>query len=106
MEKEISTQIAWEKISKGALFVDVREEDELKQISYDVPNIVNIPLSQFNNRFEELPKDKEIIMVCRGGRRSLFATDFLLSHNFKSVVNMKGGIIQWEADGLPTVRQL
>ena len=106
MEKEISTRIAWKTISKGALFVDVREEDELKQISYDVPNIVNIPLSQFSSRFEELPKDKEIIMVCRGGRRSLIATDFLLSHGFKSVVNMKGGIIQWEADGLPTIRQL
>jgi hypothetical protein len=34
-------------IKKGSLLVDVRERDEVEQLAYDVPNIVNIPLSEF-----------------------------------------------------------
>jgi rhodanese-related sulfurtransferase len=70
-------------------------------MSYDVINILNMPLSEFDKRFTELPKNKELIMVCRGGRRSLIATDFLLNHGFTTVVNMRGGIMAWASNKLP-----
>jgi len=99
--KEISTEIAKERVERDALFVDVREKYELTEISYDVSHIVNMPLSEFNERFIELPRDKELIIVCRRGRRSLIVTKFLLEQGFVNVVNMIGGVIDWEKKNFP-----
>jgi len=95
-DKKISTEIAKDRVERDALFVDVRERYELAEISYDVPHIVNIPLNEFNERFIELPRDKKLIIVCRRGRRSLIVTKFLLQQGFVNVVNMIGGVIDWE----------
>lgn len=97
-----TTTLTW--VKKGAILVDVREKDEVEQLAFDVPNIVNIPLSDFENRYKELPFDKEIIMVCKSGSRSLRAAGFLINHGYNQskVVNMKHGIIRWVQKGFPT----
>ena len=97
-----TTTQAW--VKKGALLVDVREKDEVEQLAYDVPNIVNIPLSEFEIRYTELPVDKDLVMVCRGGGRSLRAAGFLLNNGYDPgrVVNMQHGIIRWAQKGFPT----
>jgi rhodanese-related sulfurtransferase len=91
-------------VKKGALLVDVREKDEVEQLAYDVPNIVNIPLSEFEIRYNELPFDKDLVMVCRGGGRSLRAAGFLINNGYDpaKVVNMQHGIIRWAQKGFPT----
>jgi rhodanese-related sulfurtransferase len=89
-------------VKAGALLVDVREKDEVAQLAYDVPNIVNIPLSEFEERYHELPKDKELVMVCRSGGRSLKATYYLMNMGFENVVNMQHGIVRWVQRGFPT----
>ncbi len=99
--KEISVQTAKEKAMAGVMFVDVREEDELREISYAVSNLINIPLSQLKERFSGLPKDQELILVCRRGRRSLIASEFLLSQGFSNISNMRGGILEWIDAGFP-----
>lgn len=99
---EISAKDAKEKINSEVLFVDVREEDELRDLSYDISNIINIPLSQFEKRFCELPKYKELIIVCRSGNRSLYVTNFLINQGYTHAVNMQGGILEWIEEGLPT----
>jgi rhodanese-related sulfurtransferase len=98
---EISIETAKKKIDSDVLFVDVREKEELQEMAYAISNIVNIPLSQFEKRFSELPKDRELVMVCRRGRRSLIATEFLLSQGFSKVSNMHGGILGWIDAGFP-----
>ena len=98
---EICPTKTQEWVKRGALLVDVREKDEVEKLAYDVPNIVNIPLSEFENRFSELPKDKELVIVCRAGVRSLRAAGFLLNHGYENVVNMKHGIIRWVNKGFP-----
>lgn len=97
-----TTTQSW--IKKGALLVDVREKDEVEQLAYDVPNMVNIPLSEFEMRYKELPLDKELVMVCRSGGRSLRAAGFLINNGYDpvKVVNMKHGIIRWVQRGFPT----
>jgi rhodanese-related sulfurtransferase len=90
------------KVKNGALLVDVREKDEVEALSYDVPNIINIPLSEFEERFTEIPQDKDVVMVCRSGGRSLRAAGFLVNHGYKNVVNMQHGIIRWTQKGFPT----
>jgi rhodanese-related sulfurtransferase len=91
-------------VKSGALLVDVREKEEVAQLAYDVPNIINIPLSVFEDHFAEIPKDKEVVVVCRGGGRSLRAAGFLINHGYdkEKVVNMQHGIIRWIQRGFPT----
>jgi len=100
--KEIcpTTTQGW--VKNGALLVDVREKDEVAELAYDVPNIINIPLSEFEERFNEIPKDKEVVMVCRSGGRSLRAAGFLVNHGYTTVVNMEHGMIRWATKGFPT----
>ena len=90
-------------IKNGALLVDVREKDEVAQLAYDVPNIINIPLSVFEEHFTEIPKNKDVVMVCRSGARSLRAAGFLINHGYDKVVNMKHGMIRWAQKGFPTI---
>lgn len=90
-------------IKNGALLVDVREREEVAQLAYNVPNIINIPLSEFEERFIEIPKDREVVVVCKSGVRSLRATGFLVNHGYDLVVNMKHGIIRWVQKGFPTI---
>jgi rhodanese-related sulfurtransferase len=100
--KEIcpTTTQAW--VKNGALLVDVREKDEVSILAYDVPNIINILLSEFEERFNEIPKDKDVVMVCKGGGRSLRAAGFLVNHGYTNVVNMQYGIARWVQKGFPT----
>lgn len=97
-----TTTQAW--VKKAALLVDVRERDEVEQLAYDVPNIVNIPLSEFEERYTELPLDKDLVLVCLDGGRSLRAAGFLINHGYDplKVVNMKHGIIRWVQKGFKT----
>ena len=101
--KEICPTKTQEWIKNGALLVDVREADEIAQLAYDVPNIINIPLSVFEEHFTEIPKDKNVVMVCKSGCRSLRAAGFLVNQGYDNVVNMKHGIIRWAQKGFPTI---
>lgn len=100
--KEICPTTTMKKISEGAILVDVRENDEVKELSYDVPDLIHIPLSEFEERFNEVPKDREVVMVCKSGERSLKATYFLMNHGWTNVFNMQNGIIRWIQKGFPT----
>lgn len=108
MEKQVRvTEICPTKtqalIKNGALLVDVREKDEVAQLAYDVPNIINIPLSVFEEHYTEIPKDKPVVMVCKAGGRSLRAAGFMVYHGYENVINMKHGMIRWVQKGFPTI---
>ncbi len=100
--KEICPTATQQWVANGALLVDVREADEVNQLAYDVPNIIHVPLTQFEERYTEIPKDKEVVMVCKSGGRSLRATGFLVNHGYDKVVNMQHGMIRWAQKGFLT----
>ncbi|HFA48319.1 MAG TPA: rhodanese-like domain-containing protein [Bacteroidetes bacterium] len=89
------------KVKEGALLVDVRRHKEVDEVNFDVPNYLHIPLSQLEERMSEIPKDKDVVMVCRSGDRSLRATYYLMNHGYENVVNMKNGLLKWAAKGFP-----
>lgn len=96
--KEAQMQtIDWKKAEElaaaGGLFVDVRNPDEL-QAGF-VPNAVNIPLGELHHRLNELPKDKDLLVYCRSGRRSEAASNVLLSNGFEKVYNVAGGFLAY-----------
>lgn len=100
--KEICPTTTQSWVKNGALLVDVREADEIVELAFDVPNILHIPLSEFEERFTEIPKDKEVVVVCKHGVRSLRAAGFLVNHGYEKVVNMQHGIVRWAQKGFPT----
>jgi rhodanese-related sulfurtransferase len=53
-----------------------------------------IPLAQLGSRMKELPKDREIICVCRSGNRSRTAAKKLIAAGYLAS-NMKGGMLAW-----------
>jgi NADPH-dependent 2,4-dienoyl-CoA reductase/sulfur reductase-like enzyme/rhodanese-related sulfurtransferase len=76
--------------AKSGFILDVREPIELAV--ENVPGAVNIPLGQLRSRLNELPKDKEINVICRSGGRAYFATRILLQNGFIAK-NVSGGML-------------
>jgi rhodanese-related sulfurtransferase len=82
--------------------VDVREPDEVAALS--VPGALHIPLDRVADRLGEIPRDQEVLFICRSGNRSGIACERAAERlpNAKSVA---GGIMAWEKAGGPvTVR--
>ena len=67
-----------------------------------LPDAVLVPLSSFMSHIDDLPRDRQLLMICRSGVRSLNAGSVLVQHGFTSVANVEGGMIAWHQAGLPT----
>jgi NADPH-dependent 2,4-dienoyl-CoA reductase/sulfur reductase-like enzyme/rhodanese-related sulfurtransferase len=76
--------------TNDAFFLDVREPVELAV--EQVPGAVNIPLGQLRARLDELPRDREIHVICRSGQRAYTATRILLQNGYKAR-NLSGGML-------------
>ncbi len=76
--------------TKDAFVLDVREKPELAV--EHVPGAVNIPLGELRARLDELPRDREIDVVCRSGQRAYYATRILLQHGFDART-VSGGML-------------
>ena len=74
----------------GAFLLDVRNPPELAVES--VAGAVNIPLPQLRARLGELPRDREIAVICRSAVRAYYATRILLQNGFKAK-NISGGML-------------
>ena len=79
----------WDGAEKGFL-LDVREAVELAV--ENAPGAVNIPLGQLRARLGELPRDREILVICRSGQRAYSAMRILLQQGFKAR-NLAGGML-------------
>jgi adenylyltransferase/sulfurtransferase len=81
--------------------LDVREPNEFK--IGRIPGSTLIPLGEVPQRYREIPRDKDIIVMCKMGGRSARAAAFLRQQGFKSVKNLKGGILDWSEKIDPSV---
>ncbi|HWG91550.1 MAG TPA: rhodanese-like domain-containing protein [Candidatus Thermoplasmatota archaeon] len=99
---EVAPEEAKALAEKGALMVDVREQDEWDEVR--IPGAVHVPLMTLPSRLAELPKDRPLVMQCHLGGRSLQAAVFLQRNGFTDVRNLSGGIARWEDEGLPVER--
>jgi rhodanese-related sulfurtransferase len=98
---EISVDEAAAKRDQGAFILDVRQPEEWQE--YHIPNSTLIPLGELPNRLNEVPQDREVVVVCRSGNRSQDGRDILLNAGYSSVTSMDGGVNQWRAGGYETV---
>jgi len=79
----------WDVAEKGFL-LDVREPVELAVEK--VPGALNIPMGQLRSRLGELPRDREIHVICRSAQRAYYATRILMQNGF-NVRNISGGTL-------------
>jgi len=93
--KATITNIDWNKaleMSKaGAMLVDVRTPAEVAEGM--APGAVNIPLQEIQQRLAEFPKDKDLLIYCRSGKRSMAASNFLIENGYEKVFNVEGGFL-------------
>jgi rhodanese-related sulfurtransferase len=100
----VDVKLAQSMNQQGALLLDVREPEEFSAIH--APNAKLIPLGQLSTRMQEIAeyKDKPIVVICRSGRRSAIAVSQLQAAGYTQVSNVKGGIKEWEKNGLEVVK--
>jgi sulfur-carrier protein adenylyltransferase/sulfurtransferase len=99
--REVDVRTADQRRAAGATLIDVRE-----QVEWDAGHIagsVFIPRGVLPEQVEAAvpDKDAEIVVYCRSGQRSFYATQTLQQLGYTNVVNMAGGILDWGANGLP-----
>lgn len=98
--ERISPSLAAELTASGELLpLDVRTpaERELKHIA----GSIGIPLTRFNDRLAEVPRDRTLLVHCAGGYRSSIAASLLERVGFTHVFELAGGVAAWEAAHLP-----
>ena len=98
--ERVSAPLAAERLAgpRPPLVVDVRApgEHQLKSVH----GSVNVPLNHLTERFEDLPKDRPLLVHCAGGYRSSIAASLLQQHGYE-VSEMAGGLAAWETAKLP-----
>ncbi|BBI34578.1 rhodanese-like domain-containing protein [Cohnella abietis] len=73
--------------------IDVREAEEVAQGI--IPGAIHMPLGQVPQQLEEIPRDEEVIFICRSGYRSDQACQYLSSLGYTGVTNLIGGMLAW-----------
>jgi len=96
---EISVAQAYEKFQQGAFFLDVRSKEEWDQVHISKSTL--IPLDQLPSRLAEVPKDQDVVVICRSGMRSKEGMTILRNAGYARAVCMTGGLIAWKAAGYP-----
>ncbi len=83
------------------LVLDVRENWEREAAR--LPGTLDIPMMEVPQRLAELPRDREIVVMCHGGVRSLKVAHFLAQNGFSQLANLTGGIHAWASDVDPGI---
>ncbi len=82
--------------------VDVREDWEFAQGR--IAGAIHIPLHELQERVDEVPDDKPVVVVCAHGMRSVYGSQILASLGYSGVYNLVGGTAEWIERGLPLER--
>ncbi|MHB8586569.1 MAG: molybdopterin-synthase adenylyltransferase MoeB [Thermoplasmatota archaeon] len=83
------------------VIIDVREPYELQIAA--IEGAATIPLGQLPGRTAEIPRDRDVVMVCHTGGRRGRATRFLRAQGFERVWNLAGGVAAWADEVDPTM---
>ncbi|WP_203926108.1 rhodanese-like domain-containing protein [Virgisporangium ochraceum] len=88
-------------VADDAYLLDVREPDEWA--AGHPPGAHHVPMMQIPTRADEVPTDRDVVVVCRVGGRSAQVVAYLKQRGFDNVYNLDGGMFAWAAAGRPVV---
>jgi rhodanese-related sulfurtransferase len=97
---EIDVDDAQQRTAAGALLLDVRNPDEWD--AGHAPDSMWIPMAELTARQDEVPHDRDVVVICRSGARSARVTAALNAADYDAV-NVAGGLQAWAAAGHPVV---
>ena len=83
-----------------AVVVDVRDREEYQ--CFHLPGSVSMPLDTLEKRLRDLPRGREIVLVCHSGHQSPIAARVLHALGRSDVKRLDGGVVAWQQKGLPT----
>jgi rhodanese-related sulfurtransferase len=86
----------------GAFLLDVREDDEWA--AGHAPDAVHIRLRELGARAVELPRDREVYIICRSGNRSAYAA-LALAGGGLTAINVADGMTGWAVAGRPMISE-
>lgn len=98
---EIDVATAAQQLRAGALLLDVREPYEVATCA--IAGSRHIPMRQIPASLGDLPQDRDILVLCHHGGRSLRVMQFLRANGFARVSNVAGGIDAWAQEIDPTL---
>jgi sulfur dioxygenase len=101
---EISAEWLHGQRPADALLLDVREPDEYRGELGHVSGATLVPLATLGTAARSLPRDRPIVAICRSGGRSGRAALDLAAAGFARVASLRGGMVAWNAGGLPIER--
>lgn len=84
-----------DRLGDGPFVLDVRQPGEWS--AGHVDGSVNIPLGQLAARTDEVPRDRDVVVHCQGGYRSVVASSLLAAAGFDRLTDLRGGWSAWEA---------
>jgi len=100
--KRLSPREAKQRLSEGdACIIDVREDVELELARLEPA--LHIPLARLPQSLDQIPRDRDLILLCHHGVRSAMAGDFLERNGFDRVINLEGGIDAWSRELDPQI---
>ncbi len=86
----------------GVFLLDVREDDEWT--AGHAPDAVHVRLGDLSARVDELPRDREVYVICRSGARSAYATQGLTAGGLNAI-NVADGMTGWAVAGRPMISE-
>nr|WP_129630711.1 SulP family inorganic anion transporter [Candidatus Oscillochloris fontis] len=97
---EINVHDLWQHLRSETppLVVDVREPREYRQ--GHIPEAKLVPLLNILRDSENLPRYRQIVLVCQSGRRSIRAAAHLHANGYYDLTILHGGMLSWEAAAL------
>ena len=100
--ESVSAKVAYEMLEKddsNLTILDVRTPEEFKADGHLVGAKL-IPVDQLAKNLKMLDKSKKVLVYCRSGSRSVYASRVLEKNGF-TPLNMSGGINAWKSEKLP-----
>jgi len=87
--------------TRDATVLDVREPEEY--VAGHIPGAFLIPQADLAVRLVDVPRDRDLLVACRSGMRSLASARFLKAAGYRRVSNLDGGTLGWIAAGHPVI---
>jgi rhodanese-related sulfurtransferase len=90
--------------ARGYTIIDVRQPEEYVGELGHLAGAKLVPMAALLAEAVSWDKGAEYLMVCKAGGRSASSAQALLRAGFSKVVNLSGGMLAWNAAGLPVER--
>jgi rhodanese-related sulfurtransferase len=93
---DVQAEVMSADLPSGVFLLDVREDDEWA--AGHAPDAVHVRLSELAAHTEEIPRDREVYVICRSGARSAYAAQALAGAGWNTV-NVADGMTGWAVAG-------